>query len=162
MSDLEPLQNVAGLGFLANDLHDGINQLRSFRVVALGPIVSRSALSEHEIIGTKQSTVRTSANGVHGSGFKIGENSTRDVTSFHALVKINVNAFQLQGIISFVRPVDRNAVLRRHDLSNTHTATKNCENKSRRAFRTETESKGGKKSLYGRSIPNANTPGKRL
>jgi hypothetical protein len=40
MGQLKPLQAVAVLGFAAHDVHDGIHQFGSFRVMSFSPIVA--------------------------------------------------------------------------------------------------------------------------
>ena len=44
------LEAVAGLGLLAHDVEDGVDELRALRVVALGPVVARARLPEHEVV----------------------------------------------------------------------------------------------------------------
>ena len=49
--------------------------------MSLGPVVSGSALSEHEVIGTEDLSERSGADGVHGAGLKIDEDGAWYVLS---------------------------------------------------------------------------------
>merc|ERR1711939_740758 len=78
VGDLESLEAVAALGFLADNIEDGVDELSTFGVVALGPVVAGTGLAEHEVVGAEELTERSSADGVHGSGLEIHEDGTGD------------------------------------------------------------------------------------
>ena len=61
MNQLEALQAVAAFSFLADDVQDGVDQFGTFGVVTLGPVVTGTGLTEHEVIRAEQLTERTSA-----------------------------------------------------------------------------------------------------
>jgi hypothetical protein len=48
--ELEALKTVAGFSLFPDYIQHGINKLRTFRVMSLGPIVSSPGLTENEII----------------------------------------------------------------------------------------------------------------
>ena len=54
MRDLEALEAVAGLGLLADDIEDRVDELGSLGVVTLGPVVTGSGLAEDEVIRTEK------------------------------------------------------------------------------------------------------------
>lgn len=49
MSELESLHCVAILDFLSDDVHHILDKLRSFRVVALGPVVAGTWWKEENV-----------------------------------------------------------------------------------------------------------------
>ena len=54
VGDLEALEAVAGLGLLADDIEDRVDELGSLGVVSLGPVVTGSGLAEDEVIGAEK------------------------------------------------------------------------------------------------------------
>jgi len=96
VGDLETLETVATFGFLSDDVEDGVDEFGTFGVVTLGPVVSGSGLTEDEVIGSEELTERSSSDGVHGSGFKIHQNGSGDVTTTSGFVEIDVDSFQLE------------------------------------------------------------------
>merc|ERR1712100_467823 len=68
---LEALEAVAALRFLADNIEDGVNELSTFGVVALGPVVSGTGLAEDEVVGSEELTEGSSTDGVHGAGLEI-------------------------------------------------------------------------------------------
>ena len=128
--NLEALKHVASFALLANDIHDRVDEFGSFGVMALGPVVSSSTLSKDKVIGAKETSVRSRANGVHGSRFEIRKNSTRHIASSLSLVEVHINALQLKRIVSLVASVAGNAMLLGHDL-NTSTKREKSQSASR-------------------------------
>jgi hypothetical protein len=66
VGELETLEAVTGLGLLADNVKDGVDQLSTLGVVTLGPVVTSTVLAEHEVVGAEDLTVGTGADGVHG------------------------------------------------------------------------------------------------
>jgi hypothetical protein len=99
---LEALEAVARLSLLADNVKNGVDQLSTLSVVALGPIVSGSGLTEHEVIRAEKLTERTSTDRVHSSGLKIHQDSTRNVSATGGLVEINIDSLQLKIRITVV------------------------------------------------------------
>ncbi len=93
---LEALQAVARLGLLADDVQHGVDQLSTLGVVAFGPVVSGSGLTEHEVIRAEELTERTSTDRVHGSGLQIHQDGTRNVSATGGLVEVHVDSLQLK------------------------------------------------------------------
>jgi hypothetical protein len=59
VGELEALEVVAAFSLLADSLGDGVDELGALGVVALGPVVSSSRLSENKVIRAKQHAVWT-------------------------------------------------------------------------------------------------------
>lgn len=79
VSDLETLEAVASLGLAADDINDLVNELGTLSVVTLSPVVTSTGLTEDEVVGTEELAEGTGADGVHGTGLQIDEDSTGDV-----------------------------------------------------------------------------------
>ena len=67
VGDQETLQAVTALSLLTDNIQDGVDQLGALSVVALGPVVTSTSLSENEVVGTEDLAVGTSTDGVHGT-----------------------------------------------------------------------------------------------
>merc|ERR1711937_443132 len=50
VGQLEALEAIAGLGLLADDVKDGIDELGALGVVALGPVVTSASLAEDKVV----------------------------------------------------------------------------------------------------------------
>jgi len=92
---LEALETVAGFSFLADNVKHRVDQLSTFGIMALSPVISGSGLSEHEVIRAKKLAKRTSADRVHGSRFQIHKDSTRNIAATRGLVEVYINSLQL-------------------------------------------------------------------
>merc|ERR1719174_1991791 len=116
VGDLETLEAIARLRLFADNIQNGVDQLGSFGVVALGPVVASTSLTEKEVVRTEQLSKRTRADGVHGTGLKVHEDGTGNISSTRGLVVVHIDALELQIGIAFVRPGWVNAVLIGDDL----------------------------------------------
>ncbi len=67
---------------LADDVHDGIDELSTLSVVSLSPVVSGSALSKDKVVGAEDLSKGSRADGVHGSGLKIDEDSAGNILAW--------------------------------------------------------------------------------
>ena len=103
MGDLEALKAIAALGLTSHDIEDLIDELSTFGVVTLGPVVAyrrvigfalsigceiltSTTLTKDEVVGSEQLTERTSADSVHGSRLEIDEDCARDILVASSLV----------------------------------------------------------------------------
>lgn len=111
--DTDTLQAITILSLLTNDVKNRIDQLGSFGVMALGPIVSGTGLAKNEIIGAKDLTVGTGSDTVHSTGLKIHENSPGNVSTARSLIVIDIDPLQLKigGRIAVVLSGGVDAVL---------------------------------------------------
>jgi hypothetical protein len=75
VGQLEALKAVAGLGFLADNVQHGVDHLGTLGVVALGPVVTSTALSEDKVVGAEDLAKRTGTHRVHGARLEIDEDS---------------------------------------------------------------------------------------
>merc|ERR1711966_419116 len=96
VGDLETLEAIAGLGFLADDVEDGVDELSAFGVVTLGPVVTSAGLSKYEVVGAEELAERSSADGVHGAGLEVHEDSAGYVAAAGGLVEVDVDALELE------------------------------------------------------------------
>ena len=102
MRDLESLHDVASLSLLPDDVHDGVDELGSLGVVALGPVVSGSGLAEDEVVGAEELAEGSGTDGVHGSGLKVHQDGTGDVASAGGLVEVDIDALELEVGVTVV------------------------------------------------------------
>ena len=116
MSDLESLEAVTSFSFLSGDIEDGVNELSSFSVVTLGPVVSGSGLSEDEVVRSEELTEGSSSDGVHGSWFKIHKDSSGDVSSSSSFVVVDIDSLELEIGVTVVGTCWVNSVLVGDDL----------------------------------------------
>jgi hypothetical protein len=111
VADLESLEAVARFSFLTDNIEDGVNKFSTFGVVSLGPVVTGTSLSENKVIGTEDLTVGSRTDGVHGSGFKIHEDGTRNIASTSGFVEVNVDSLELEIGVTVVGSGGVNTVL---------------------------------------------------
>jgi len=116
VGDLESLKAVTSFCFLADNIKNGVNQLSTFGVVTFGPVVSRTSLSEDEVIWSEKLSERSSTDGVHGSWLEIHEDRTRNISSTGCFVEVNVDALQLEVGISVVGSGGVNSVFVSNDF----------------------------------------------
>ena len=70
--------------------------------MSLSPIVTGTSLSEDEVVGSEELSEGSGTDGVHGSGLKIHEDGTGDITSAGGLVVVDVDALQLEVGVTVV------------------------------------------------------------
>jgi len=99
---LESLEAVTTFGFLSDDVEDGIDELGSFGVMSLGPVVTGSGLSEDEVVWSEELSEWSSSDGVHGTWLKIHQDGSWDVSSSGGLVVIDVDSLELEVGVSVV------------------------------------------------------------
>jgi proteasome assembly chaperone (PAC2) family protein len=116
VGDLETLEAIATFGFFSNDVENGVNELSTLSVVTLGPVVTSTSLTEDEVVGSEELTERSSTDGVHGSWFKIHEDSTGDISTTSGLVVINVDSLKLEIRVSVISTGGVNTVFVRDNL----------------------------------------------
>jgi hypothetical protein len=96
VGDLETLEAIATFGFFTDNIEDGVNELSTFGIVTLGPVVTSSGLTEDEVVWAEELTEWASADGVHGTWLKIHKDGSWDITATGSFVEIDVNALQLE------------------------------------------------------------------
>jgi hypothetical protein len=111
VGELETLEAVARLSLLADNIEDGVDELGTLGVVALGPVVSGTSLAEDEVVRAEELTERTGTDGIHGTGLKIHKDSARDIAATSGLVEVNVDALELKIGITVVGSGGVNTVL---------------------------------------------------
>jgi hypothetical protein len=111
VGDLETLEAIAAFGFLADNVEDGVDELSTFGVVTLGPVVTGTGLTEDEVVGTEELTEGASADGVHSSGLEIHKDGAGNVTATGGFVVVDVDALQLEVRVTVVGTGRVNTVL---------------------------------------------------
>jgi hypothetical protein len=96
VSDLEALKAIAGLRLFTDNVKNGIDEFGAFGVVALCPVITSASLSEDEIIGAEQLSEGTGTDRIHGAGFEIHEDGTRDITAASGFIEINIDPLELE------------------------------------------------------------------
>jgi proteasome assembly chaperone (PAC2) family protein len=102
VGDLEALEAVTALSLLTDDVEDGVDELGTFGIVTLGPVVTGTGLTEDEVVGTEELTEGTSTDGVHGAGLKIHEDGTGDITATSGFVIVDVDPLELKIRVTMV------------------------------------------------------------
>ncbi|EPY39693.1 hypothetical protein AGDE_04235 [Angomonas deanei] len=116
VGQLEALEAVAALGLLAADVEDGVDELGTFGVVALGPVVTGTGLSKDEVVGAEELAIGTGADGVHRAGLEVDQDRAGHVAAASGLVKVHVDALQLKIGVTLVGTSGINAMLVRNYL----------------------------------------------
>jgi hypothetical protein len=116
VGDLEALEAVTALSLLTDDVEDGVDELSTFGVMTLGPVVTGTGLTEDEVVGTEELSEGTSTDGVHGAGLKIHEDGAGDITATSGFVIVDVDPLELKIRVTVVGAGWVNAVLVGDDL----------------------------------------------
>eukprot|EP00976_Prorocentrum_cordatum_P097067 1190848-Prorocentrum_minimum.AAC.1 len=119
VADLEALEAIARLGLLAHNVEHGVDQLSALSVMSLSPVVTRAGLAEHEVVRAEDLTIGAGADGVHGTGLKIHQDTAGHIATAGGLVEVHVDALQLQVGVAVVGAGGINAVLIADHLSKT-------------------------------------------
>lgn len=102
VADLEALEAVAGLGLLAADVEDGVDELGTLGVVTLRPVVAGASLAEDEVVGAEDLAVRAGADGVHRAGLEVHKDRAGNVAAASRLVEVDVDALELKIGVALV------------------------------------------------------------
>jgi hypothetical protein len=111
VGNLESLEAIATLSFLADNIEDGVNELSTFGVMSLGPVVTGTGLSENEVIGSEKLSEGSGTDGVHGTGLEIHKDGSGDVTATGGFIIVDVDSLELEVGVSVVRTGGVNSVL---------------------------------------------------
>ena len=84
--------------------------------MALSPVVTGPALSEHKVVRSEDLTKGSGAHAVHGAGLEIDEDGAGHVLAAAGLVVVHVDPLQLEVRVPMVGAGGVNAVLVRDDL----------------------------------------------
>lgn len=114
--ELESLEAVAALGLLANDVEDGVDELGALGIVALGPVITGTALPEYEVVRSEYLTKRSRADRVHRPGLQVDQDRTRHVFTACRLVVVDIYSLQLQIRVAVIRARGIDPVLVRDHL----------------------------------------------
>ena len=84
--------------------------------MTLGPVVAGTRLAKDEVVWSEKLTEGSRADCVHRSWFQVHQDGAGHVAAAHALVEINVHAFELKVIVANVVSIRGHTVLLAHDL----------------------------------------------
>jgi len=62
VGDLEALEAVTAFSLLADNVKDRVDELSTFGVVTLGPVVTGTGLTEDKVVGSEELTEGASTN----------------------------------------------------------------------------------------------------
>jgi len=93
VGDLESLETVTTFSFFSDDIQDGVDQFSTFGVVALGPVVTSTSLTEDEVVGSEELSEGSGSDGVHGSGFQIHKDGSRNISTTSGFVIVHIDSF---------------------------------------------------------------------
>lgn len=79
VGDLETLEAVTALSLAADNVKNLVDELGTFSVVTLCPVVASTGLAEDKVVWTEELTEWASTDSVHGTRLQIDEDSTRNV-----------------------------------------------------------------------------------
>jgi len=116
VSDLETLEAIATFGFLSDNIKDGIDELSTFGVMTLGPVVTGTGLSEDEVVWSEELTEWSSSDGVHGSWFEIHEDGSWNISSSGGFVEVDIDSLELEIRVTVVGTGRVNTMLVGDDL----------------------------------------------
>jgi hypothetical protein len=89
--------------------------------VTFGPIVAGTSLPKYEVIRPEELAKWSRSNRVHGSGFEVHQNSSRNIPPTRRLVEVNINSFKLEIRISVVGTRRINTMFIRNHLPKLST-----------------------------------------
>ncbi|PON37098.1 hypothetical protein PanWU01x14_322940, partial [Parasponia andersonii] len=110
------LKAITVLSLLANHIENRIDQLGSFGVVTLSPVVPGTGLAENEVIGPEDLAVGTRSDAVHGPRLEIHENSSGHEPTTTGFVVVDIDPLELEIRVPLVLPGGVDAVLGADDL----------------------------------------------
>jgi hypothetical protein len=138
------LKGIGTLSLLPNDIQDGIDEFGTFRVVytyvseknvfekrhatrmlypltSFCPVVTRTALAEHEVVWAEKATDGTRPNSVHGSRLEIDQDRARNIFVGTNFIIVNRDALELKVIIALVKAIMCDPMFIRNDLPELDT-----------------------------------------
>jgi hypothetical protein len=113
---LETLKTIAALCFFPYNIQHRVDQLSTFGVVTLGPVVASATLTKNKIVWSENLTKRTGSDGVHRAGFKIHQDGARYILSTRCLIVVDIYAFKLKVRVTVVGSSWVDTMIIRDDL----------------------------------------------
>lgn len=116
VGDLEALEAVTALSLTTDNVENRVDELGTLSVVALGPVVTGTRLTEDKVVGAEERAKGATTDRVHGSGLEVDKDGTGHVLASSRLIVVDVDALELNVRGALVRAVGLDAVLLRDDL----------------------------------------------
>lgn len=95
--------------------HEGQNEAET-RLTSFRPVVSSTTLTEDKVVGSEQVAEGTRPHGVHGSGLEVDQDRARNILVRANFVVVDVDALELEVVVTLVQTIAINAVFVRDDL----------------------------------------------
>jgi hypothetical protein len=86
------LETICAFSLLPDNIQYRVNKFSTLCVMSLGPVVSCSSLSKHEVVWPENLTIGTRPDTVHGTRLQIHEDSTGDIASTASLIVVDIDA----------------------------------------------------------------------
>jgi len=96
VGDLETLEAIATFSFFSDNIEDGVDEFSTFSVMALGPVVTGTSLTENEVVWSEELTEWSGSNRVHRSWLEIHEDSSWDESTTGSFVIVDVDSLKLE------------------------------------------------------------------
>ena len=80
------------------------------RLTSFRPVVTRTTLTEHEVVRPEQVAERTRPDRVHGSGLEVDEDGTGNVLVRADFVVVDVDTLELEVVVALVQAIAVNPV----------------------------------------------------
>ena len=100
--DCAYLQTITALCLLPHNIQYRVYQLSPLGVVALGPVVPSSTLSEDEVVWSEDLTEWTRADRVHGAWLQVDQHGSGYIFASGSFVVVDVDSLQLQVGVTVV------------------------------------------------------------
>jgi hypothetical protein len=111
VGNLESLKAVATFSFFTYNIEDGVDELSTFSVVTLGPVVTGTGLSEDEVVWSEELTEWAGSDRVHGSWLEIHKDGSWDITATSGFIEVDIDSFELKVRVTVIGTSWVNSVL---------------------------------------------------
>merc|ERR1711997_1433138 len=116
VGQLEPLQTVTRLGFFSDYIENRVDQLGTFCVGSLCPVVSCPTLSKDKVVRSEDLSEGSRPDTVHGARLQVDKDSPWDVLPSSSLIVVHVDPLQLEVTGAIVAAGGVDTVLVADDL----------------------------------------------
>lgn len=100
------------------------NNKNKSTLTSLRPIVTRTIMTKDKIVRAEKVAQRPWSNGIHGRGFKVNQDGTRNILVCFSLFVIDRDTFKLHVIVAHVTTILINAVFIWNDLPELGTCVR--------------------------------------
>merc|ERR1711872_1134578 len=101
---LESLQTITRFCFLPDNIQNRVNQLSSFCVMSLCPIISCTTLAKYKVVWSENLAEWSTSHTIHGAWLQVHQHGSWNILATGSLIVVHVDALQLQLGGSLVGP----------------------------------------------------------